>query len=539
MTSSPRWHPLPVDSSPGTPVLLVSIDIRGASYTINLTDMANIWSETMDRKGICMRGWSENTSIDPSDTPENMAKFLTSIHSALDPSQPGHDSTSLALSPAEPKDAGEDGLTLRVSCHLVGLEPLKWPFHLRKASPSAIATALILPLAQAHYSRNLEVESLVQALAQKDAVLSKLLDKLEAVGVGLDHVFNALSGKKVTRSLAEDKIAGLAPFNQRRWRDHVDAEHSEPASVTHLIHDIFGGCGVPAQTTMKIQSSLELDEWWRDFKTLSHVPIRTQPKVVEEEKRPEPSQDKSERMDEDDDFQVQATPPHLSSKRKHTIGKQPVLPDDASTEDEDDPVVLDSLKTKIAATSEPRPESKTSASRLGAIGKKPTAKPKEPSPPVASRPKDKTQGLGNDSETASEADDDIAAAIPVDSSPPPIPKPAQRKGGLGQIGGRKPAPAPRQKSKTPEPPTERDVTKSSLPTPKKLGVIGKQAGGESNASLADVDRGRQRDRPLEPDITQQKQRETSQERADRKRDELKRELEKKAAAGPAKKKRKF
>ena len=39
--------------------------------------------------------------------------------------------------------------------------------------------------------------------------------------------------------------------------------------------------------------------------------------------------------------------------------------------------------------------------------------------------------------------------------------------------------------------------------------------------------------------TREAPRETSQERADRKRDELKRELEKKAAAGPAKKKRKF
>lgn len=172
-----------------------------------------------------MCGWGEKTSIDPSDTPENMARFLASLQSALDSSQPGHGETSLGLSPAAAADAGDDGLTLRVTCALAGLAPLKWPVHLSKSPPSAIATDLVLPLVQAQYARKRQVESLLQALRHKDAVLNKLSDKREAMGTGLEHVFTALSGRrKVTRSIADDRVKGLAPFDERKWQQDLDRD---------------------------------------------------------------------------------------------------------------------------------------------------------------------------------------------------------------------------------------------------------------------------------------------------------------------------
>src|SRR5690242_19223257 len=120
---SVTWRPLPLQSA-SLPVLLVSAEMGPASYTIRLTDMANLWTETLERKDICMRGWCENTSIDPSDTPENMAKFLASLQSALDASQPGHENTSLSLSPAK-DDPTSDTLTLKLTCDLPGFKPLK------------------------------------------------------------------------------------------------------------------------------------------------------------------------------------------------------------------------------------------------------------------------------------------------------------------------------------------------------------------------------------------------------------------------------
>jgi hypothetical protein len=70
-------------------------------------------------------------------------------------------------------------------------------------------------------------------------------------------------------------------------------------------------------------------------------------------------------------------------------------------------------------------------------------------------------------------------------------------------------------------------------------VIGKKAASPdaSAASASDETRGRSKTPAAEP--KKEQVRETSQERADRKRAELQREMEKRAAAGPAKKKRRF
>ncbi|POR33175.1 Uncharacterized protein TPAR_06632 [Tolypocladium paradoxum] len=535
------WRPLPLPQLPGLPVLLVSAEMGNASYTVRVTDMANMWSESLERKAICMRGWSENTSIDPSDTPENMAKFLTSLKAALDSSQPGHEDTSLNLSPATAADAGEDGLTLSMTCALPGIDPLKWSFHLKKSPASSIATDLVLPLIQAHYARKRQVESLVQVLGHKDAVLAKLSDKLEAMGTGMEHVFTALSGRrKVNRSVAEDKVKGLAPFDQRKWKAELDDEVKAPDSTGDLVQSVFGDSGLEYGAMMEIDKSPALDSWWHDFKGTSQLAHRKRTQETPPAKE-KPSTPVRSTNAEDDDFQVQATPPHLRSgvKRKATNSAPP--PDAASStegEDEDDSVIPDSNPPVAVSASTRKPEAGKAASRLGAIGGRgQSAAPRSPTPEAKSSGDARARQPVDDSETASEASDDDATASVPGLSPPPAPKPAPvtgvKKGGLGKIGG--------GASKTRSPEAEEPKAEVDAPAPRKLGVIGnKIGGGMSSAKPAqeDTGRGRASTRKEEASV-EEEPRETSQERADRRREELKRELEKKAASGPAKKKRRF
>ncbi|PHH87023.1 hypothetical protein CDD83_9417 [Cordyceps sp. RAO-2017] len=194
--------------------------------------MADMWVESLERKEICMRGWAENTSIDPSDTPENMAKFLAILTSALDPLHPGHGDTSVGLAPATSADAGKDGLTLR-----------------------------------AHYARKREVDFLLRALGQKDSVIAKLSDKLEAMGTGLEYVFASLSGKKkVTRSAADGKVKGLAPFDQHDWRADAFRDMDGPDQLGDLLQDVFGDSGLRCRNLVDIDDSHVPDSWWRDLK---------------------------------------------------------------------------------------------------------------------------------------------------------------------------------------------------------------------------------------------------------------------------------
>ncbi|KAM6484976.1 XLF-domain-containing protein [Trichoderma sp. SZMC 28011] len=542
MSGDLTWRPLPQATSSDIPMLLVSVNIGTAAYTVRITDTANIWVESLDRKAICMRGWSENTSIDPSDTPENMAKFLGSLRSALDPTQPGHEQTSLTLSPGSSTEAGENGLTLVVTCPLPRFQPLKWPIHLKKSPPSAIATDLVLPLLEAQFARNQEVESLVQALNQKDAVIAKLADKLEATGTGLEHVFTSLSGKKkVSRATAEDKVKGLAPFRQSSWKSTLNAMDDYPTNVGDLARNVFTGEGLNRRSLIQVDASPALDKWWHDFKGTSKLVHRNKQQTSTTTKSQSPAA-KSTSAD-DDDFQVQPTPPHLQSRNKSS----PIaIPDDASTEDEEE---LPTAPLPAAPSDmDPQPNTGKSASRMANVGS-------GASKPGISLQDTKSTGSRattapvpkDDDETASEASDDDMTSIhpPASSAPTPIPasaapKPPSKVGGLGRIGGT----AKTSATETPKGVEAKEDTEArptaKPPTPKKLGVIGKKADtGGSKAPAADNSSKRGRTAEREELQLEDEPRETSQERADRRREELKKELEKKAAAGPAKKKRRF
>ncbi|KAG6059398.1 hypothetical protein E4U17_006388 [Claviceps sp. LM77 group G4] len=536
------WRPLPLPVSYGLPVLLVSADMGPSSYVVSISDMANMWSEKLDRKAICMRAWSENTSIDPSDTEENMNKFLSCLKSALDPTQDGHDTTSLSLSPATVSDTGEGGLTINVTCRLQGFSPLRWPIHLKKLPSSAVATELVLPLIQANFDRLREVHSLTEVIKCKDSVITKMSDKLEAMGAGLEHVFTALSGRKgVTRAAAEDRVKGVGSFNVYKWKDELDSNTSGPGGVSELIQGVFGASGLDCRTSLEIDSSPALDQWWHGFQPTGQFSQQKQTKVPPSRSStptvPKQSTIHHDDDDDDDDFQVQSTPPHLrwtedTAHSPHGTGHA-----DATVSKNQDFKVPDSGPSSVLSDRRRQPETERTTGRLGAIGvKRQPAQPRHP-PSSPSHGDDARVPLDDDEETASEASDDDDVTASLQNSPPASP-PAestasnrvQKKGGLGVIGG--------GATKAHSSIGETEVTNTlDKPHHATLGKIG----GKSPKPM-DQDDGESRGRSTqqkEPQKPEEKPRESSQERADRKREELKRELERKAAAGPTKKKRRF
>lgn len=513
--------------------------------------MANMWMESLDRKAICMRAWSENTTIDPSDTPENMAKFLASLTSALDPLQPGHGDTSLELAPA----ATDDGLILRLTCALPGFAPLKWHLDLGKSPSSAVATQLVLPLIEAHYARKREVESLLQALAQKDSVLAKLSDKLEAMGVGLEHVFTPLSGrKKVTRLAAVDKVKGLAPFDLRQWKADVSHDLNGPRNTEDLVQRVLGDSGLRYGNLADLDTSPVLGRWWHELGEMSPVATCTQARLATPASQTRSPTLGLRTTKDDDDFQVQATPPYLEPRaaKRGEVDDAPLARQDLSTTDEegDESLIPDSNPTPAVFTSAQHHGSHTAPSpMLGPFGgPKPSTGSRRPRPETKRSGEGRGEQPADDSETASEASvEEETVSAPVPSSlPPPPPTPAEaptttsiRKGVLGLIG------AGAQKKTNVgggKCPGAEARVESGVPTRNKLGLIGNKKFGRGQPSSTPAqeedERGRTSTR-VGKDPAETVPRETSQERADRRREELKRGLEKRAAASPAKKKRRF
>ncbi|KAK5656939.1 hypothetical protein OQA88_3461 [Cercophora sp. LCS_1] len=528
MPDHPSWRLLPV-AVPGIPNLLVSTTFSTDSYKVHLTDLANVWVESMERKPIFKRGLVEDTSIDPSDGPDQLRRMFEVLQAAFDTNKPEHANTSLTI-----ESGKDDALVVHVTCILPKpLKPFKWPMTLTKCPHSSVVTQLMLPLITAHEARTREIDELVGALGEKDAVITKLVDKLEATGIGLEHVFNALSGKrKVSRAAAESKVKGLAPFSESRFRSNAAELQggASPTDVSSVLDGVFGGAtGLKYRSDMDLEASPMLNDWWSGLS-------RGQSLILADRSRrrttatPDTSQRVGKAADDDDDFQIQATPPGLASARKRATNTRPAVADDSETsdgEDIPDSLPLPSLSRTVGA----------SGSRLGTVGGHKNSSP--PSPQAATPPRQvpsgpKLAGSSTASETASD-NDDVAESPPK----PPSPKSAPRRGGLGRIGGKAKEVTPAtEQVRSPSP-----VAPKISPTPPrrhKLGVIGKKSNAESSPqteSPSESSRGRSKTPAAAG--KPERLRETSEERADRKRAELQRELERRAAAAPAKKKRKF
>ncbi|RYP22394.1 hypothetical protein DL767_009053 [Monosporascus sp. MG133] len=550
MTSHSKWRPLP--TFPDLPALLVSpgFDVASSSYSLQVTDLANIWAEKLDRKGILRRSLNEDTSIDLSDGDrEQWRVFLTKLEAAFDPALPDHEHTSLILS-----QHNNGGLVLHVTCVLPKpLEPLKWPIFLTKRQPDVLASELVVPLIQANQVRTQETDYLVAKLKEKDAVITRLVDKLQAVGTGLENVFHGLPMKrKVTRTMAEEKVQGLAPFNEHEWRSQCAPTLKAHQDVPSLIFDAFSNGELPGGRNVKVPE--QVNDWWMKLAPTSAVVSPKEQTTSTALRASAPQKDKPP-AGGDDDFQVQATPP---SPRKNCERSQAATQDGETTDEDDSPTDIPDSHPKVEPMPRPRigtlggrkapsqgqsqsqsyrtvpdkdetaseseeqpmkrnPVSKARSKMVGSIGrtKQPTTSPMKSSSPAPAPPND-----DDNDETESESDTG-SGSRPSQKSAPVY----RKKGGIGQIGGRSRATPSRA---TPAPADEPGVTSPKSSAEKhprqRLGTVGKKAGSEAKHP------GKM---PVEPT-----EEENMELKAERNRVELAKELERKAVA-PAKKRRRF
>ncbi|KAI1314262.1 XLF-domain-containing protein [Xylaria venustula] len=556
MEQSPsKWYPLP--RFPTLPALLVSARFGESSYTLHVTDLANVWTETLDRRGILLRSLQENTSIDLVDAgSEQWAVFLSKLVAAFDPASPDHGRASVGIAKGEgPHAKSRDGLTLRITCELPHpLDPLRWPVHLVKCQPTSLASEFMLPLIKEHYVKSREAEDLMNQLKEKDAIITKLLDKLSTMHAPLEQVFNSLSAKHaITRTAAEERIKGLAPFEEAKWRSQRRVE--TPQDALGLLHSVFGGSGLSHATATDLGVSDTLNDWWTklgsEFYTASELEVNTS----REEQKEKASDSTASSEDVDEDFQVQVTPtrrllrsPNSGTSTRHKETRKVADSDGSDASDvhptpsrnksrsgldkpantrttTEAPVIGQSPRnvhpdeddTASETEDEEQPEtsqhSRQPRARLGTIGK-PKQRPQEKEPAAAA----KLSAEGHD-----------GFDLDSDSSPRPQRHPTKspttpRKGALGRIGGK-----PKVTADLPEKSTNDSASdNSTLPKKteaRKLGTIGQKPHRDPKRLQSDA-------------VGEPEELETDEQKAERKRSELEKELNRQNSI-PARKKRKF
>ncbi|PHH51768.1 hypothetical protein CFIMG_008580RA00001 [Ceratocystis fimbriata CBS 114723] len=282
------WKVLPLRVGNGIPLLLTSFSFSDFSYTVYISDLSNVWVERLNRKQICMRGFQEDTSIDPSDGDNNMTAFLKSLTRAFDDAESDHHKTSITISPGGTtgfsggsSSSEKEGFTLTVTCQLpeeLTSKPLKWNMYLSKCASPEIASRLVLPLVEAQQEKTFQVDSLVSTIHQKDAIIIRLLDKLDAMDIPLENVFTiASTGKrKLTRQAAQERIKGLAPFNRKTWAEKVKIVMPKPTDVVALLEDTLDDVQLE-KALVTLENAEEMEDWWMTITPGSGGP-RTTPR---------------------------------------------------------------------------------------------------------------------------------------------------------------------------------------------------------------------------------------------------------------------
>ncbi|KAL4890790.1 XRCC4-like factor-domain-containing protein [Aspergillus ambiguus] len=572
MMSAP-WKKLHLPETAGLPPLLFKYITTSTSYEVYLTDLTNVWSEHMNRQAILKRADKHDATIDPSEDPDQFGLLLQKIGDALR-HEPG---SRIGL-----HQGSSGSLELDVSIKLPApLEPLKWTLYLDKEQSSSTTAHLLLPLIEAEVNRELRQKTLIDQLNRKDWILAKLFDKIEATGIDLSTIFPGISGlrsgrKGTTLAQAAKYIKGVAPFDEQAWLDEVSKTSPDVDLASNILAEISSSEDTKPAGKLRPPP----DAWWEGVSVTEDAIPRSTPKQQKENQVPGPKaftddaemETDSEAETEDDEFQRQVTPPRLK-RPQGTERKSPISPEEPREPDEE------SNKESPPPTRkkmQPKP-----SKGLGVIGGRkkhheapqtPTPLSEHSSPEVEpTQPHNQNKVLTDEDETDSgpdEQDDSSPLSPAASKSEEPPKRLLVEPRGLGVIGGKKKEAKPAPKSPAREPAREPSTEKSPMPAARtkragKLGVIG----GKTPKSTSEVV-SRQKESPPEqveeeinigeakktkpepakssyPEKAAQKMQpeepkteETEQERADRRREELKRQLEAKAKA-PAKKKRKF
>lgn len=579
---SQHWARLRHSNETSVPPLLYKFKTTSKDYEFHVTDLTCLWSERLSLRDILQRAEDTGASIDPGEDPDQFDVLLEKIGDALRGSQ----GSRVAVNPGMARDSLE---IVTVTPLPEPLKPLRWTLFVSRQPPSELTRHLLLPLLKGEVERERRERVLLDRLKEKDWVIGKIFDKIDTIGLDLSALFPSVGGvrgprKGSTFSHAAEYVKGVAPFDEGEWRRTTGNGESVVAVAADVTNQITDN----AQASAIDDFQLPTGRWWENL-DVTELSSNEQPSVSKEPLgsdnistkkgplRPTSLQDEST---EEDDFEVCSVPNSGQNPSHNVQQATPRLARrqkaEASTESDTQSDVESQPVPRKSSSPARRPQAPTQKKVLGKIGGSRNARPQVRSESVSSTPSDDGEPARLPPPPA-DHNDTTESGSPSSSPPPQRPQPPvtardsstapapPRKRVLGMIGGKKaPAPSERASSRSASPPARRlsDASTDSdsrltRPRPRhgaKLGTIGGKRkatpAGEGGDSPPEEQKPHERPSSAranhdsasppreEPSAAEPKQEESTLDKADRKRQELKQQLEaQRRAAG--KKRRKF
>ncbi|KAG0636751.1 XRCC4-like factor-domain-containing protein [Tuber brumale] len=308
LTKTP-WHPLPLTiPNRSAPPLLLQSTFTSTSYTIHLTDLVNIWSESLSKREVLARAERNSTAIDPSEDVSQLPILLEKLEYALGRRR-DDDAVDVEIL------LGRSGLRLKATIGLPKpLGDLKWVFELQPVGGVELVNLLVLPyLSEVATLRDM-VESLTTVVKEKDTVLERLVEGMGEAGM---DVRTMAGGGRRRR--------GLEKFDVGRWRGEFLGGDRRAGEVVSEVFEQNSEQEIPGVKGL----GGEAGEWWRgldedgDGEEKEKKPRNRFEPGGSAQKRwlqnPIPARPVSDT--DDDEFEVQRTPPRASERTPQSIEK--------------------------------------------------------------------------------------------------------------------------------------------------------------------------------------------------------------------------
>lgn len=222
------WRILP-SSKPNKP-LLVQTDFGSTEYIVRVTDINSVWSETLDRVGLVRRAKDVESDINPEEDPSQMRILLKKIEDTL------HHGDNSQVFVRTISGRIELFLTIPLPG---GLSDLQWTIQLEKQPASALQAHVINPSLALAFMQKQQIEDLTNKLKDKDAAISKVLDKVESMGLDFGTLFPTarLNRRLDQRKQIFQQVPGLSVFDKEKWRANASTLEAEGASPISVLQE--------------------------------------------------------------------------------------------------------------------------------------------------------------------------------------------------------------------------------------------------------------------------------------------------------------
>ena len=226
------WQVLHLSNEiPPTP-LFFSYKRREDRLLVHLTDLISLWISEADREDLLEEALKQKPSIDPSESKSQYDTFCVRLGESL--------GTGLNSIQVGGSDVGVNVLHVSTKLKLPKpLKPLAWTFRLEQQQQTSFARQISISALEALLQEEEHQRSLFKVIKEKDHVISKLLDKIDASGIDLGLIFPGISGSKSRRSQvslkeASRQVPGIAAFDLEQW-----TQQSQNVTVLNSLNITF------------------------------------------------------------------------------------------------------------------------------------------------------------------------------------------------------------------------------------------------------------------------------------------------------------